>query len=447
MMLRKLILLIQFSSTVSSSKSPVPKPNRGRLFTWLRQLRQTNPFTITRWVVLWAAIGICSGIVAGIYWIVLEQFTHVLRTFDGANLLWVMPLAGLIIGLVIHFLGHPGEIALIVDNIHLRGGRIDARENPSMLLSSLVSISAGGSLGPEAPMVQVTGSLGTWFADRLNLRGEDLRTLSLAGMAAGFTALFGAPLGGAFFALEILHHQHVVEYYEAILPAIVSSCASYVVFILITKLGVGPIWDFPSYQVDQINDFTPALLCGLIGAIAGWLFIYILRACKRLFARVPGPIYLHTTLGGFILGLLALFFPLTRYFGHDELNEVIIGSFTISALLALAIAKMVAIGVTVSGEWRGGFIIPLFFTGACLGKALALVVPIHPVLAMISVMAAMNATATRTPISTTLLLSKLTGFSSFTPILFASLIGFFLAPKVPLIASQLKSQQERVEAS
>jgi H+/Cl- antiporter ClcA len=60
-------------------------------------------------------------------------------------------------------------------------------------------------------MVQVTGSLGTWVADRLKLKGEDFRTLSLAGMAAGFTALFGAPLGGAFFALEILHHQHVLS--------------------------------------------------------------------------------------------------------------------------------------------------------------------------------------------------------------------------------------------
>jgi H+/Cl- antiporter ClcA len=65
-----------------------------------------------------------------------------------------------------------------------------------MLLSSLMSISAGGSLGPEAPMVQVTGSLGTWVADHLHLQGEALRSLSLAGMAAGFTALFGAPLGG-----------------------------------------------------------------------------------------------------------------------------------------------------------------------------------------------------------------------------------------------------------
>ncbi|MBW4519420.1 MAG: chloride channel protein [Scytolyngbya sp. HA4215-MV1] len=410
---------------------------------WLSHLSARNPFTLSRWVVCWAVIGIGSGLFAGLYWNVLELLTHFLRSFQGISLLIVMSLSGLLIGLIIHVLGNPGEISLIVDNIHSRGGRIDTRENPSMVLASLVSISSGGSLGPEAPMVQVTGSFGTWVADFLELQGEDVRSLSVAGMAAGFTALFGAPLGGAFFALEILHHQYVAEYYQAVLPAIVSSCASYLVFAFITHLGISPTWTFPQYHVNNIDDFPLAIASGVVGAIAAWVFIGLVKSGAWLFAKLPEPVYIRTTMAGLGLGILATFVPLTRYFGHEELNRVVESREGALFLLILAFAKMSAIAITVNGEWRGGFIIPLFFTGACIGKAIALLVPgLHPVLTMIAVMAALNAAVTRTPISTTLLLTKLTGFSPLTPILFASLVGFFLAPKLPFIKSQIKSQTD-----
>lgn len=427
-------------------QKPQPtEPSNRWTFPQLFGLVKRNPIMLSRWVIRWAVVGTACGLFAGLYWYILELITHALEQFTGPNLLIVMPLAGLVIGLVIYFLGNPGEIAVIVDNIHFRGGRLDARKNPSMLLASLVSISAGGSAGPEAPLVQVTGSFGTWFADRLNLNGEDLRSMSLAAMAGGFTALFGAPLGGAMFALEILHHQHVVEYYEALLPAIVSSCASYLVFAAITKLGIAPTWHFPHYTLNNIDDFALAIVFGIVGAIAGWIFMAIFRGCDRLFARIPGPIYVRTTVAGLGLGGFAAVLPLTRYFGHHELEAVLDGSFPVFFLLALAFAKMATISLTVTGGWRGGFIIPIFFTGACLGKAIAALIPgMNPALAMICTMAALNASVTRTPISTTLLLSKLTNFAPFTPILFASLIGFFLAPKVPLITSQLKSHSEAI---
>ena len=425
------------------NKRPSTEQTQRLAFSQLFGQARRNPFMISRWVLCWAVVGIFCGLFAGLYWNVLELMIHGLQRFQGPNLLLVMPLAGLIIGLVIHFLGNPGEIAVIVDNIHFQGGRLDARKNPSMILASLVSISAGGSAGPEAPLVQVTGSFGTWVADRLRLEGEDVRSMSLAAMAAGFTALFGAPLGGAMFALEILHHQHIVEYYEALMPAIVSSCASYLVFAAITHLGIAPTWHFPQYHLDSIDDFAVAIIFGIVGVVAGWIFMGIFRLCDRVFALIGGPIYLRTTIAGLGLGILATVLPLTRYFGHEELDEVVNQSFPAVFLFTLALAKMAAISMTVTGGWRGGFIIPLFFIGACIGKAVAILIPgLNPTLAMICTMAAINAAVTRTPISTALLVSKLTNFSPLTPILFASLIGFFLAPKAPFIASQLKSEPE-----
>jgi H+/Cl- antiporter ClcA len=351
-----------------------------------------------------------------------------------------MPLAGLLIGLIIHWLGNPGEIGLIIDNIHLKGGRLPMNENPSMILSSLLSIASGGSAGPESPMVQVTGSIGTWLADRFKLSGEALRTLSLAGMASGFTVLFGAPLGGTFFALEILHHQNVVEYFEAILPAVVASCASYTIFVAITQLGLGPTWNFPQYNVESLYDFGAAIAYGIVGAIMGWFFIAVFRSVGRLFDSIHSPIYVRTTLAGLALGCFSAYFPLTRFFGEHQIEKIVEGNFSLTFLLTLVVVKVLAISVTINGGWRGGIIIPLFFIGACLGKAITIMNPIssNETLAMICVMAALNSTVTRTPISTTLLLAKLTGLSTFTPILFASLVGFFLAPRSPFIASQHK---------
>src|SRR5690606_29411118 len=139
-------------------------------------------------------------------------------------------------------------------------GKLDPKNNPSMILSSLLCVASGGSLGPEAPLVQVTGSTGSYIGKLFRLKGEELRSLSIAGMASGFTALFGAPLGGSLFSLEILHHKHAVEYYKAIIPALVSSCFSYVVFAFIIHTGLGAIWDLPEYDYTNVYDFGYAFL-------------------------------------------------------------------------------------------------------------------------------------------------------------------------------------------
>jgi H+/Cl- antiporter ClcA len=399
---------------------------------------QFNPFVFSRTFFLWVLVGLVGGLIAGAYWLVLAQL---LQLFGLVKDWWVVPLmggAGLLAGLIIHRLGDPGEMSLLVNNIRFRGGRLQPRNNPAMILSSLLCIASGGSAGPEAPLVQVTGSTASWLAQKLRVRGEGLRTLSIAGMAAGFTALFGAPLGGGLFALEILHHKHISEYYQALIPAFVSSCASFIIFILITHIGIGPTWHFPVGGTPQLNDAFFAVGYGVVGAAVGWLFIVVVRQLRRLFGRLSVPVYVKMGGGGLLLGLVSYYVPLSRYFGHEQLAELLEGHFTVAFLLGLLAAKIVAIALTVTSGWRGGFIIPLFFVGATVGLLIHTVFPSQSLpLAMISCMAAINACATRTPISTAILLATLTGFQQPVPILFASLTGFFLAPKTPLINAQL----------
>ncbi|MFD2698618.1 chloride channel protein [Mesonia sediminis] len=400
-----------------------------------------NPFVFSRSFLLWALLGLLGGVIAGLYWIVLEFLTHQIAFFQGWLVIPVMALGGLLAGLIIHFIGDPGEIHLMVNNIRFNKGKLDPKNNPSMILSSLLCVASGGSLGPEAPLVQITGSTGTWLGKLFRLKGEDLRSLSIAGMASGFTALFGAPLGGSLFSLEILHYKYAVEYYRAIIPAFVASCFSYLVFALIIHLGLGPVWDLSAYAYSGIFEFAYAVLFAGIGAILGWAFIGCTKIFKVAFERKPLPIYLKTLIGGLLLGSIAYYFPITRYFGHHEINTLLSSPYSLAFLGGILVFKIIAISITVTSGWRGGFIIPLFFVGATAGLILHELFPsINLSLAVVSCMAAINACVTRTPMSTTILLATLTGFGHFIPILFASLTGYFLAPKTPFIGSQMKKQ-------
>jgi len=413
---------------------------RKRLVTYLSILDQPirfNLFVFSRTFLLWALLGIIGGIIAGVYWIILEFLTHELSFFNNWQVIPLMACCGFLAGLVIHFIGDPGEIHLIVNNIRFNKGKLNSKNNPSMILSSLLCVASGGSLGPEAPLVQITGSTGTLFGKIFRLKGEELRSMSIAGMASGFTALFGAPLGGSLFSLEILHHKYAVEYYKAIMPALVASCFSYLIFALIVHLGLGPVWDLSAYEYSGIYDFAYAVLFALIGTLFGWVFIFCTKFFKYVFDKKPIPIYFKTLIGGFLLGIIAFYFPLTRYFGHHEINELLLGGFSLKLLISLLLFKIIAISITVTSGWRGGFIIPLFFVGTTLGLILHNLIPsINLTLAIVSCMAAINSCVTRTPMSTTILLATLTGFGHLIPILFASLTGYYLAPRIPFISSQ-----------
>src|SRR5690554_5732152 len=282
-----------------------------------------NPFVFSRMFILWAILGLIGGIISGSYWIVLMLLTDFMGAWQGGLVIPVMAISGLLAGLIIHFIGDPGEMELIVNNIRFNKGKLDPKNNPSMVLSSLLCVASGGSLGPEAPLVQVTGSTGTLLGKLLRIKGEELRSLSIAGMASGFTALFGAPLGGSLFALEILHHKHSVEYYKAIIPALVASGFSYVVFAIIVQLGLGPMWNLPSYEMETVFDFGYGVFFAVIGSAIGWCFIYCTRFLKILFQRQPVPIYIKTFVGGLLLGMIAFYFPITRYFSHYEVNELL----------------------------------------------------------------------------------------------------------------------------
>src|SRR5689334_24395763 len=121
-----------------------------------------------------------------------------------------------------------------------------------------MTISAGGAAGPEAPLVTTCGTLAGLVARRRRLTLTETRCVTIAGMAAAFTVLFGAPLGSALFALEILHRRGM-QYAEALLPAIIGALAGYVSYVIVTDNGLSPVWHIPSVETLHAGDVLWAL--------------------------------------------------------------------------------------------------------------------------------------------------------------------------------------------
>ncbi len=156
-------------------------------------------------------VGVLGGAVGAAYVTALGNLTDRIGPVGAspAATTATLVLAGMATSLLIRLLGDPGDVELLVDGIHVEGGARDVRALRSLIPVSLVGIAAGGALGPEAPLVQTAGTLGTLAGEHAPdpLPVHHVRILAITGMAAAFAVLLGAPLGSAVFALEILHRQ------------------------------------------------------------------------------------------------------------------------------------------------------------------------------------------------------------------------------------------------
>jgi H+/Cl- antiporter ClcA len=281
--------------------------------------------------------------------------------------------------------------------------------------------------------VQTTGSLAGWLARRRMLPVPDARILTITGMAAGFSVLFGAPLGSALFALEILHRRGL-QYHEALLPAVWGALCGYVVSGALTVAGLRTIWTFPPATHVAGGDLLIGVAAGVAGALVATAFTYASHWARRLFRVFPA--VARPLAGGLALGALVFASPYALTFGEGQISHVSVAVIATGTLVLALVAKFAATTLIGASGWRGGFIIPLFFMGVVLGSLGWNLFGVHRTVAMAACMVACNVGVTKTPLGSVVVVAEMAGLPILPPALVAALVALVLTSRVSMIETQ-----------
>jgi CIC family chloride channel protein len=257
----------------------------------------------------------------------------------------------------------------LVRAFHTRNGTLRNRVPVTKTMSSFLTLGSGGSAGFEGPVTL----FGSWTAhclsQGLQLNNRDRRTMMLAGASGAIGGLFQIPLGGAFFAVEVLYASAALEL-SAILPCILASIVGYSVFRYIH--GDVHLITLPdSMGIHSPLDPVMFLLFVPFLALAGLFFVKCVHELRyRFFLRLPIADWFRPALGGFLVGCIALIFPQVFGTGQEWMYALLNGSLPFALILALILPKMLATAFTVSSGGSGGLFAPSLFIGGLIGGAL-----------------------------------------------------------------------------
>lgn len=373
-----------------------------------------------RWLVLIVPMAMAVGSACAFFLWSLESLTRV--RFAQPWLLYFLPLAGVGVGLLYHYYGRSAEGGnnLIIEEIHQPGGGVPRRMAPLILFGTLVTHLFGGSAGREGTAVQMGGSIASVVCRAFRLDEATVKIVLMGGVAAGFGAVFGTPLAGAVFALEVLMIGRIQ--YEALLPCLIAAVAG---DWTCHAWGVG----HTPYTIAYLaNDRPPAAYFHLNGwlllkvtvasvafGLASSFFAELMHRVSALFKKWVPFAPLRPAVGGVLV--IGLFFlagtPDYLGLGISSPNRQAItipSFFTSSEIHPWSwLWKIAFTVVTLSAGFKGGEVTPLFFIGAALGNALAGLLGAPTDLFAALGFVAIFAGATNTPLACTLMGIELFG--------------------------------------
>ncbi len=348
-----------------------------------------------------------GGVVALFLWL-LNWAIHF--RFAHKWLLYVLPFAGLLIHIIYRSSGKSSEKGnnLIIDEVHQPSAGVPKRMAPIILLTTIITHLFGGSAGREGTAVQIGGSIASAFGGWFGVDADGQRLLLITGIAAGFGAVFGTPVAGAIFAIEVLTVSRV-EYRAIIYVLLAGFIADYVVALIGIKHTAYHIDVFKTNNSGQLP-FDSFLLIKIVVSslafgLASWLFVAMIHTIKRAYAKLIKSQWLIPVIGGLII------IGLTHIVGKpDYLSLGVDGEYPAAVTIPSAFHtggadtfswawKTVYTTITLGSGYKGGEVTPLFYIGATLGNTLSAL--LHSPVGLFAALGfiAVFAGATNTPIA------------------------------------------------
>ncbi|MCU1484941.1 MAG: eriC [Actinomycetia bacterium] len=387
---------------------------------------------LVRWSILGALVGVIAGLTSAGF---LESLSWATRTREHHGwLLWGLPIVGFLCGLTYHYVGGraAGGSSLIIEETHDPRTWLPRRMAPLTFVFTVAGHLFGASVGREGTAIQMAGGLTDTAAQALGITGERRRLLLVAAIAGGFGAVFGVPLAGTVFGMEVLTVGRIR--YDALVPAF---AAALVGDRVVHGLGVHHTPTPTLAAVDlSAGLLLKVVVAGIVFGLVALVFAELTHGIKQLFATYVGWPPLRTFLGGCAVVALTYAIGDRAYLGLSI--PLITGALAGGAGIAAGAfaLKLLFTSVSLGSGFQGGEVTPLFVIGATLGVTLArlLDVPV-PLLAAVGFVAVF-AGATNTPLACTIMAIELFGAAVAVPAAIGCIVSFVVSAERGIYSSQ-----------